>query len=96
MKSIQSVGILSCAKIMGAIYGALGLIFVPILFLTTLVSAFAGDHVNRMVAIAGGLAMMIFLPIIYCALGFGMGALSAWAYNVAAKRLGGIQVEMRD
>jgi hypothetical protein len=53
MKSIQSVGILSCAKIMGAIYGALGLIFVPILLLTTLVSAFAGDHVNRMVAIAG-------------------------------------------
>jgi hypothetical protein len=25
-----------------------------------------------------------------------MGALSAWIYNIAAKKLGGIEIEMRD
>jgi hypothetical protein len=85
MQAIQSVGVLSCAKIMGAIYGALGLIFGPIFFLATFLGA-----------LAGGVAILIFLPLFYGALGFSMGALSAWAYNIAAKKLGGIQIDIRD
>ena len=96
MQSIQSVRVFSCAKIMGAIYGVLGLLLGPIFFLVTLFGALTGDHANRILAIVGGLALMVFVPIFYGALGFGMGALSAWIYNIAAKRLGGIQVEMKD
>ena len=96
MQSIQSVGVFSCAKIMGAIYGVLGLLFGPMLFVITLIGALAGDQTHRTLAIAGGLAAMDFLPVFYGALGFAMGALCAWIYNIAARKLGGIQIEIRD
>jgi len=96
MQSIQSVGIVSCAKIMGVVYGALGLLAGPIFFLVMLVSALAGGHENRVAVIASGAAMLVFLPVFYGALGFAMGAVSAWIYNLAAGKFGGIQLELRD
>lgn len=100
MQSIQSVGILSCAKIMGAVYGVLGLLIMPFFLMAILVSTFArgvsGDHTSAGIAIAGGLVFVLFVPIFYGAMGFATGALGAWTYNIAAKRLGGIQIEFRD
>ncbi len=100
MQSIQSVGILSCAKVLGAVYAALGLLLVPIFFVGILFGAFAGafpgDHTGAGIAIAGGLIFVLFVPIFYGAMGFAMGALGAWAYNIAAKKLGGVQIEIRD
>jgi len=100
MQSIQSVGILSCAKVLGAVHAALGLLIVPLFFLAILISAFGGafpgDHMGAGIAIAGGLAFVLLIPIFYGAMGFAMGALGAWTYNIAAKRLGGIEIEIRD
>jgi hypothetical protein len=96
MQSLQSVGVLSCAKIMGAIYGALGLLIGPMFLLTMVLSALTGSYTQSHLAILGGFALLVIIPIFYGALGFGMGALSAWIYNVAAKKLGGIELELRD
>ena len=100
MQSIQSVEILSCAKVLGAVYAALGLLIVPLFFVAILTGAFGGgfprDHAGAGIAIMGGLVFMFFVPVFYGAMGFTMGALGAWTYNLAAKRLDGIEIELRD
>jgi hypothetical protein len=42
----------------------------------------------------GGLAMMVFIPVFYALLGFAVGALSAFIYNVAANAIGGLELEL--
>ena len=95
MYSLRSVGVLSCAKIMGALYGCLGLIFVPIFLL----AGFAGMALGREGAGAiSGVAMLfmaIVFPFLYAALGFIFGALTAWIYNLVAGWVGGIELELK-
>jgi len=38
---------------------------------------------------------VVLAPIVYGLIGFLMGALTAWVYNFAARRIGGIQLELR-
>jgi hypothetical protein len=38
---------------------------------------------------------VVLAPIVYGLIGFLMGALTAWAYNFAARQIGGIQLELR-
>lgn len=94
MHTIKSVGVLSVAKIMGAIYGVIGLLFMPILLLVSLAGSMAGEHGNPLGAI-GGLFFAILAPVFYAGIGFVGGALSAFLYNVMAKWLGGIEVQMQ-
>ncbi len=39
---------------------------------------------------------MIFLPLIYGAMGFVFGSLMAFIYNFAAKYVGGIEIEFEE
>lgn len=94
MYSLHSVGVLSCAKMMGALYGCLGLIFIPFLLL----GGFASMAMGREAGAISGVAMLfvaILLPVFYAALGFLFGALTAWIYNLVAGWVGGIQLELR-
>lgn len=94
MHTIKSVGVLSVAKVMGAIYALLGLIFMPIFLLAGLAGSMAGGSNNPFGAI-GGLALGIMAPIAYGLIGFVGGAIMAFLYNVMAKWLGGIEVQMQ-
>lgn len=94
MYSLRSVGVMSCAKIMGTIYGGLALIFVPFFLLGGLGSLLLGNQSSQPLA---GIAMWflaLLLPIIYGGMGFVMGAFTAWAYNLTARWMGGIQLEL--
>ena len=95
MRTIKSVGVLSVAKIMGAIYAVMGLLFMPLFLLVGLAGSMAGGHSNPFGAI-GGLFLGILAPVFYGGMGFVMGALSAFLYNVMAKWLGGIEVEVQE
>jgi hypothetical protein len=94
MYTLRSVGVLSCAKIMGAIYGCLGLIFVPIFLLVGFASLISGKSPDSMSGFAM-LALCLLLPILYGVMGFVMGAFSAWLYNMFARWLGGIQMDFK-
>jgi len=50
MVSLRSVGVMSCAKMMGAIYGSLGLIFLPFLLIGGFASMVFG--INRPIALS--------------------------------------------
>jgi hypothetical protein len=94
MVSLRAVGVMSCAKMMGAIYGALGLLFVPFFLL----GGFAGMMLGKGAGTLSGAAMLflaILFPFCYAIMGFLMGALTAWIYNLIAGWVGGIQLDLR-
>jgi hypothetical protein len=93
MKTIKSVGVMSVAKITAAIQAVFGLLFAPIFLLFGALGSLAGQHVNPFGAI-GGLALAIMMPIFYGVIGFIMGAIGAWLYNLLAKWIGGIEFEI--
>ena len=93
MQTIKSVDVMSCAKVMGILYGVLGIFIVPVMLLGGLASMASGQ---REAAIPGVVFIVIGIlaPFLYGGMGFVMGALGAWIYNVIAKRIGGIQIEL--
>jgi hypothetical protein len=94
MQTIKSIGVLSVAKISGAVYAVLGLLFAPMFLLIGTISSMAGQHPNPFGAI-GGVAMAVVLPVFYGVIGFVFGALGAFLYNLMAKWMGGIQLELQ-
>ena len=93
MQRIQSVGVLSVAKMAAVIQGCIGLIVLPFALLGGLASLATGEAKS---AIGGAvfLAFGILAPFFYAALGFVFGALSGWIYNLVAGRFGGIEIEL--
>ena len=94
MYSLRSVNVMSCAKMMGAIYGGLGLILLPVLLL----GGFAGLLFGRNSPDSPGAVMLvlaILAPLFYGALGFVMGALAGWIYNLVTRQIGGIRLELK-
>jgi|CZKY01.1.fsa_nt_gi hypothetical protein len=95
MYSLRSVGVMSCAKMMGTIYGCLGLIFVPFFLLGGLGSLLLGRQSSQPLA---GIAMWflaLLLAVVYGIMGFVMGAFTAWVYNLVARWIGGIRLELK-
>ncbi|HEY5314623.1 MAG TPA: hypothetical protein VIK18_18970 [Pirellulales bacterium] len=91
---IKSVGILSVAKIMGAMYAFFGLIAGFFMFVIFSLTSVAAQGRNEMPAgIAAGVAALFFMPICYGIMGFVGGALSGFIYNLLASFVGGIELE---
>jgi len=95
MHTIKSVGVLSVAKVMGAIDAVLGHLFLPFFLLISLVASMA-PHPNRPSPFAPfvGIAFAIFAPVFYGAMGFIFGAIGAFLYNLLAKWMGGIEMRL--
>jgi hypothetical protein len=94
---LRSVGVLSVAKMMGAIYGLMGLIFIPI-FLIAAAAGMMGAGDNKMAGAAAGVGMVVMaliMPIMYGVIGFIAGAIGAFLYNFLAGRLGGIEMNLQ-
>src|SRR5437764_398656 len=73
---------------------AMGIIFMPFFLLAGLVGAFANTETERVSSLVF-VVFAIFFPVFYGGLGFLMGALSAWAYNLVSKWTGGIELELQ-
>src|SRR5437899_10588599 len=93
MRTITSVGVLSVAKIMGAIYAVIGLILLPFFLLASLIGSMAGGH-DIPLGVIGGLIFGLFAPIYYGFLGFVFGALAALLYNLLAKCPVGVEIQL--
>jgi hypothetical protein len=93
MHILKSVGVMSVAKLMGLLYGCLGLIFAPIFLVVGLVGSFAGSD---KIPLAGvfGVVFAILMPLLYGAMGFVMGAIGALLYNVLANWVGGFELQL--
>lgn len=75
---------------MGLMYALFGLV---IGFIMMLIALIAGAPGAGMMGLAFGVAAPIFLAVGYGLMGWIGGYITAWIYNIVAKRTGGIQFE---
>lgn len=98
IRTLKRIAPLQLGKILGVLYACMGLIFLPFFALMGVIGAFAQPNQEQMGAgaIAGGLmlGMGLLMPVMYGLFGFIFGALSAALYNLVARWVGGIQVEV--
>lgn len=73
------------AKVLGLLYGLMGLIFVPFLLIATMLSP--ND-------VGFGVGFALALPILYGLLGFVFTAIGCALYNWVARKVGGIEVSL--
>ncbi len=97
MHIVKAVGVLSIAKIMGLIYGCMGLLFAPFFLLFGIVGSVAGQSkspVNGIFGIGFGIALAILMPVFYGVAGFVAGAIGGLLYNLFARWVGGFELEI--
>jgi hypothetical protein len=93
MLVVKSVGPMSVAKIMGLLYGCMGLLVVPFFLVAGIIGSAAGQR-NFPFAGAVGIVLAILAPVLYGLMGFVMGAIGALLYNAFAKWAGGFELEI--
>jgi hypothetical protein len=93
MHIVKSVGVMSIAKIMGLLYGCMGVIFAPIFLLLGLLGSFAGQDKTPFAGIFG-VVFAVLMPVIYGVMGFVAGAIGALLYNLLARWVGGFELEL--
>jgi hypothetical protein len=92
-RRIKRFAPLQLGKVMGLTYGVLGLFFCPIFLLMALLSH-AMPPQQRVGMMAFGTGFAIAMPFLYGAMGFIFGVIGAFIYNLIAKWVGGIEVEV--
>jgi hypothetical protein len=89
---IKRIGPLSCAKLSGLLYAAIGLLIGGVFSLAAMAGAFASETAGAagFGAIIGVGAVIVF-PFLYGLMGFVGTLIAAWLYNVAAGIVGGVE-----
>lgn len=95
MKKVRKFRVLSVAKVAGVIYAALGLLFIPVAFIV-IAAGLTQSGAAGVGGVMGGVMLAVVAPVFYGAMGFVMGGLSAWIYNLVADRVGGIELLLED
>lgn len=100
---IRKIGVVSCGKVMGALYALAGFIIGACVALFSLIGAGAmmaardESHVGQMggaFSAIFGVGAIVFLPLFYGILGFIGGLITAALYNLVAGFVGGIEVDV--
>jgi hypothetical protein len=90
---INRVNPLSVAKLAGMLYAILGLIFGAIISLVGMAGNF-DEPGAAPIGVIFGAGAVILLPILYGGLGFVMTLLMAALYNITARIVGGVQIDV--
>jgi hypothetical protein len=93
MQVLKSVGVMSIARIMGLIYGCMGLLFVPFFLLLAILGSVAGQNKNPMAGVLG-IVFAFAMPFLYGLTGFVTGALGGLLYNWLSNWVGGIELKL--
>jgi len=93
---ITRVGPVSCAKLSGVLYAAIGLLIGGIFSLAAMAGAFASDTAGAAgIGAIIGVGAVVAFPILYGLMGFVATLIAAWLYNVAAGIVGGVEVDIQ-
>lgn len=95
-RTLKSVAPLQLGKILAALYGLAALLFIPVFVLVALIGVAAPGSSGKaaMTSLFLGVGMCIAMPVFYAVMGFLIGVIGAWIYNLLAKWIGGIQFEV--
>ncbi|MGH7959223.1 MAG: DUF3566 domain-containing protein [Opitutaceae bacterium] len=92
-RRIKRVSPLQLGKILALLYGIIGLIAIPFfLFIASVSAQLPPDQQAPFMAMGAGAAL--FAPILYAVVGFIIGVIGAVIYNLVARWVGGIEVEV--
>lgn len=98
---VKRVGALSLGKLMGIMYAGIGLLVGAIFGLVSLVGGMAGLAAQDGAGAPGagimatiGAAAFVIFPLIYGLMGFIGGLISAVFYNLAARFVGGVELDV--
>jgi len=96
--TLKSLGVLSCGKISGLMYAAIGIIVGLVFSMFSMLGAAMGIAENEpggaVLGLVFGVGAIIVMPIFYGVIGFVGGLLSALFYNLMAGLFGGIEMEL--
>jgi hypothetical protein len=84
---IRKFGVLQTAKVVATLYALIGLVFVPIFLIVSMISP-------KETPLGAGYALL--MPILYGLFGFIFTAISCAIYNVVAGLVGGVEVELEE
>jgi hypothetical protein len=90
---VSEIDILSLGKVVGAVYGALGLIawlFVPLFMLMPM-----GGGGEAMFAKGVTTFFLLAAPLVYAVFGFIGGLVAGLIYNIMARSIGGLRFTLR-
>lgn len=91
-RKIKRIGAIQLGKILGILYGMMGLIFIPFILIGTLFGS--QSNAQNFGPMAVGLGFAFIMPILYAVVGFIGGVIVALLYNLIAKFVGGIEIEL--
>jgi hypothetical protein len=92
-RTLKRVAPLSAGKVLCLLYGAMGLIFMPIILIVSLIASRL-PHAQGGLPLVFGVGIALAAPIFYAVMGFLIGVIGAAIYNLVAKLVGGIEVEV--
>ncbi len=97
-RTLKSIEPISLAKISGLGYAAMGLLIIPFMFIAPFLMASAPatgeDAIPKGLMIGMAVGFALAMPVIYGAIGFIFGLISGFVYNLIAKWVGGIEVDI--
>jgi hypothetical protein len=96
-KRLKKIDPLQLGKMLSVIYGLGTLIFVPFFLFAALIASFApsSQAIPAIPMLFGmGIGFILFVPVMYAVIGFITGVIGAFIYNIVAKWIGGIEVEV--
>lgn len=96
MKTIKKIDAVSVGKVLGAMYGFMALILGGFFTLMSLFWRGSFSQEQNFAGVFFGLGAVIFLPLLYGAIGFAVGTISGWLYNATTKWSGGLKIELLD
>lgn len=94
---VRRIGPLSAAKISCALYALIGLIVGAFVALISLAGVALADRgsTGPFLGMALGIGAIIVMPLLYGVLGFLIGLISAAIYNLAARLVGGVEIDLQ-
>jgi hypothetical protein len=95
MVILKRVGILSVGKVLGILYAIFGFFFGGILSLFAILGATLSKDGDMLPGALGGIAAVVLLPLLYGVAGFIGGIVMAVLYNIAARMVGGVDLEIQ-
>ena len=93
IRRLKRIAPVQLGKMLAVLYGIMGLLVVPVFLIASAAAAnLPAQQRAGMMALGAGFAFLA--PVLYAAMGFVFGAIGALIYNLVAKWIGGIEVEV--
>lgn len=90
---LRRIAPLQLGKVLAILYGILGLLFIPFALIMSLVASHVPAE-QRVGMFAFGAGFALFMPVMYALMGFLTGVIGAWLYNLVARWIGGVEIEL--